>query len=417
MFVIKRDGTKQNFDVKKLNLWSEWASENCGVGWTDIVLDASQHFYDGMGSGKIQDILIEECLKHRTSGHTKMAARLMIGKIYKEAYGDFSIPSLVDYYEDAVEQDWWADLGFTKEQLDYLETRIDHTKDFGYSYSSLRQFYDKYAVDVGRKVESPQMMMMGLAMASMGSGNLDDVVAVYELLSDQSINLPTPTLNGLRTPLEGSPSCTVISADDTSDSIIAGHYLATKYTAQRAGIGVEFTTRAPKEPVKGGRVEHGGKYSIYKHLQSGVSVLSQVTRGGSATVTYTVLDPEVEDLLTMKQQRTAESYRLDHLDYSLAVNNAFLKAVAKGEDWYLVSCYFAPKLYDAFYSGDEEYFNREYEKVKNMDSKWIKKVPARDIAIKFVTARAETGRNYITFIDNVNIHTPFKNEIRLSNLC
>lgn len=417
--VIKRDGSIQEFSVKKLNQWGDWASNNCGVSWTDIVLDASVHFSEMMESSKIHDLLIEECLNRRDEGHTKMAARLMIGKIYKEAYGDFSIPSISDFYQDAIEEGWWADLGYSEEELIELEKAIDHTKDFTYTYAALRQMYDKYLVDVGRKVESPQTMFMGIAMALMQNeqDRVGKVIKEYQMLSDLKQSLPTPTLNGMRTPLLGSPSCCVISGSDNTESIGAANHLAYSYTAARSGIGIEFDTRAPKEPVKGGRVEHGGKYSIYKHLQSAVGALTQVTRGGSATVTFTCLDPEVQDLLTMKQQRTADSYRLDHLDYSLAVNNLFLRKVAKNEDWMLVSSYFAPKLHDLFYSGDEAAFEEEYNRVERVGGKWIKTVKARDIALQFVEARSDTGRNYITFIDNVNQHTPFKDKIRLSNLC
>lgn len=419
MKVVKHDGSLEDFNPSKLNRWSEWASEECEVSWSDIVLDASLLFSDGMKTSKIHDLLIEECINRKDTGHTKMAARLMVGKIYKEAFGDYSIPHLPDFYQEAVEEGWWDDLGYTEEELKYLDTVIDHTKDFTYTYASLKQFYDKYSVDVGRKVENPQMAFMGLAMASMKSepDRLKHVEKVYNILSNQDLNLPTPTLNGLRTPLEGSPSCCVISASDDTKSLGAATYAAYEYTAARSGIGIELETRAPKEPVKGGRVVHGGKHSLYNHIKTAVNALTQVTRGGSATVTYTCLDPEVLDLLTMKQQRTADSYRIDHLDYSLAVNNLFLKKVAKNENWLLISSYYSPELHKAFYSGNPELFEEVYNQVLESKKDKGKLVKARDIMMKFVAARSDTGRNYLTFIDNINSHTPFKEDVRLSNLC
>jgi ribonucleoside-diphosphate reductase alpha chain len=207
-----------------------------------------------------------------------------------------------------------------------------------------------------------------------------------------------------------------MSGGDTVDSIQAAIDVAYKLTAQRSGIGIELTTRAPKDPVKGGMVTHSGKHSYYKHIASAVAANSQVTRGGSSTVTYTVLDPEVDALLTMKQQRTPENYRIDTLDYSIAVNNLFLKKAAKKELWMCVSPYYAPKLWELFYSEDEGAFEKEYERVLASDVK-KKVVDARGILKQLVEARRDTGRNYITFINNVNKHTPFKEEIRLSNLC
>lgn len=416
--VKKRDGSLKDFDIDKLNKWACWASETCGIPWSDIVLKASSYFYDGIDTKEIQDILIKVCLDYKDINYYKMASRLLVGKIYKEAYDDFSIPTLKDFYHDAVENGYWKDMGFSDEDLELLDKHIDHTKDFTYAYPTLKQFCDKYAVVIDDTVkESPQMALMGMAMDVMGRESIDDVLNEYKYLSNLDMNLPTPSLNGLRTPLEGSPSCVVISANDTGDSLGAADHIAYTMTSLRSGIGYEADTRAPQEPVKNGRVKHGGKHSIYARLDKTVKTLTQVSRGGSATVTYTCLDPEVDKLLTLKLQRTPDSYRLDHLDYSLAVNNLFLKKAARKQEWMCVSSYYAPKLHELFYGSDDEAFEREYNKVFNDPT--IKKTikSAIDILIDWVKARSDTGRNYLTFVDNINSHTPFKDPIRLSNLC
>lgn len=419
MQIIKRDGSSEEFDIDKLNKWSSWSSETCNVAWSDIVLKASLHFYDGMEASEVHQTLINTCLSKQDTGHLKMAARLLVGQIYKEAYEDFSIPSLKEFYHEAVENGWWKDMSYTDEELDELDRELDHTKDFTYTYTTLKQFYDKYAVVLDRIVESPQMAMMGMAMDIMGdeTNRLEDVKKEYQFLSDLDINLPTPSLNGLRTPLEGSPSCVLISGKDTIDSIGAANHIAYTMTAARSGIGIEIDSRAPKEPVKGGRVAHGGKHSIYSLVDKSVKAMSQVTRGGSATVTYTCLDPEIEKLLTLKLQRTEESYRLDHLDYSFSVNNLFLRKAARNEDWMCISSFFAPKLHELYYTGNEAEFEKEYNRVLNDQSVSKTLVNAQKVLLGWVTARSDTGRNYLTFIDNINQHTPFKDPIRLSNLC
>ena len=58
------------------------------------------------------------------------------------------------------------------------------------------------------------------------------------------------------------------------------------------------------------------------------------------------LDPEIMSLVRLKSQRTAKNFQIVQLDYSLAINKVFLKAVADNDDWMLVSVYYAPKLYD-----------------------------------------------------------------------
>jgi ribonucleotide reductase alpha subunit len=418
-YVTKRDGSIVEFDAEKLNQWSIWASQNCNIRWSDVVFGAIRKVYDKVSTVDIQKALVETCLEKRTEGHTKMAANLLIGIIYKEAFGDFSIPHLKDYYHEMVDDGWWIDMGYTDEELEHLDTVIDHTRDFTYSYASLKQYADKYGIkSFDRLLESPQMTFMGIAMANMvdSEDRLVDVSIAYDKISKHKINLPTPTVALERTPSLPAPSCCVISGDDTVDSIGAASHISYTMTAKSSGIGVELKTRAPKDPVKNGKIAHGGKYSYYSYLDRSVKANRQEVRGGSATVTFNALDPEVLDLLTLKQQRTDPSYRLDHMDYSMAVNHLLLKKAAKNEQWMTVSPYVAKDLWDLSYSGNQEAFEEEYERVLKSQVK-KQMVNARDIISSWVTARGDSGRVYITFLDNVNSHTPFKAPIRLANLC
>lgn len=418
-FVEKRDGTREAFDADKLNKWVEWASSTCGVSWNDIVFSAVKTLHDGCKSTDIHTALINACVERKDTGHSKMAARLFAGQIYKEAHGGFLVPSLQEFYHKMVKSGYWEDTGYSEEELEELDQVINHQRNFSYDYATLKQFYDKYAVTAyGQCLESPQFAIMGIAMSNMRDevNRLDDVIKTYEYLSKLKINLPTPSLNGERAPMRASPSCCVISAKDDKDSIGAAVHAAYEMTAARAGIGTELTTRAPGEPVKQGIIEHGGKFNYYSYLDRAVKANTQVTRGGSATVTYTCMDPEVEYLLRLKSQRTSEDFRLEFMDYSLAVNNLFLKKAAKNEDWMLVSVYNAPDLYKKFYKGNEEEYEAEYNSVLNSTVKKTM-VNARKILMLAIQMRLETGRIYRTYIDNVNSHTPFKDEIRLSNLC
>lgn len=418
--VTKRDGRVEEFDVDKLNHWAIWAAENSGISWTDVVFGAVSKMYDGVTSQELQKALIDTCIQFRTEEHTKVAARLLVGNIYKEAFDDFSIPSLSDFYHHMVEGGYWIDMGFSEEELDFLDGKIDHTKDFSYAYATLRQFIDKYSLKAdGHVLESPQMMMMGLAMSNSrynGEERLADIIEQYEEISGLRINLPTPTLSMERSASLPAPSCCVISGSDTVPSIGAATHVAYDMTAKSAGIGFELTTRAPKDPVKGGRIEHGGKYAYYSYVDRAVKANKQVVRGGSATVTYNVLDPEVDELLTMRSQRTDSTYRLDQLDFSLAFNSLFLKKAAKNEEWMSVSVINAPELWRLSYAADPVAFEAEYDRVLASNIK--KRVrPARDLFKIWVTNRGDNGRIYATFLDNVNGHTPFIDEIRLSNLC
>lgn len=415
-FVKKRNGSIEKFDPTKLNQWAEWAA-NKNVGWSDVLLEAIRSLPETAKSEDIQTALINSCVNR---GYSQMAARLLLGQIFKEAYGGFNIPSFKSFYKNAVTMGYWGDFGYSDSELDYIDSFIDHPKDFEYEYCTVRQFYDKYAVSAhGVCLESPQMALMATAVSNTRHEPDRHIraVAAYKELSNLKINLPTPSLAGQRTPVSGSPSCCVITGGDSVDSIEAAVHVAYKMTAMGSGIGAELSTRSKKDPVKGGTIEHMGKDSYYRYLDRAVKANKQHTRGGSATVTFHVHDPEIDMLLRYKSQRILESQRIDTMDYSLAVTKLFMKKAATDDMWMLVSNFFAPKLYKLSYLANEEEYEEEYNRVLEDDSVKKTMVKAREILNLFWTQRSDVGRIYRTNLTNINKHTPFKDPIRLSNLC
>ena len=277
-FVIKRDGTTEAFDADKLNKWAEWASQTCDVSWSDVLFSAIRVLGDTAKSSDIHSALIKTCVERKDRGHVKMAARLLLGQIYKEAFGDFSIPSLKDFYSYMVRAGHWDYMGYTDSELDELDNVIDHPADFTYEYATLKQFYDKYAICTNDNChESPQMMSMGMAMSNNRdehpSTRLKSVIEAYQEFKSLKINLPTPSLNGERTNMQGAPSCCVITAGDSMKSIGAATHVAYEMTANRSGIGIEYDTRSINDPVKGGRVKHTGKFPLYGYLDKAVKAM------------------------------------------------------------------------------------------------------------------------------------------------
>lgn len=139
---------------------------------------------------------------------------------------------------------------------------------------------------------------------------------------------------------------------------------------------------------------------------------TQITRGGSATVTFKCIDPEAEQICLWKTQRVDVETRLDKIDYSMAYNNAFLEAVVKGDDWYLFSLKNAPEAHEAFYKPQTTL--ADYKDMATRLPHVV--VKARDLLKTFLIARNETGRVYCFNVSRANEHTPFLDRISLSNL-
>lgn len=418
--VVKRDGSKEQFLPEKMHHWAYWADSKLGADWNDILEGATSGMPDEVASSELQDSLIDYCVSMRDPVHVKMATRLLLGSVYKEAYGGIAAPTLASAYSIMVSNGYWRDSGYSEDDLDILNSAIDHKKDFGYSYATLKQFKDKYAVSAfGRCMESPQIAIMAIAMSNVSheQNKVIKAIELYKTLSNLLINLPTPSLNGERTNQAASPSCCVISGGDDAESMHAVDVVAYTMTCNRSGIGAEKERRSPNDPVKGGTIKHQGAFHYIDHLRTAVKANKQMSRGGSATFKISCIDPEIMSLVRLKSQRTAKNFQIIQLDYSLAMNKPFLKAVADNDDWMLVSVYYAPKLHELFHSGCPNEFKAEYDRVLKDDSVKKKMIKARDLLLTHITEWFETGMNYSFFVDNVNQHTPFIEPVRLSNLC
>ena len=419
--VIKRNGSTEPFEAKKINDMAEWAvhADNT-VQWSEIVMIAIGKLSgDLLKVSDIQRALIEACLDKETEAHNKVAGRLLLGEIRKTSKADLDF---VTFYKFMVANKYWKNMDWSDYSLSLFAGTIDHDRDLQYGYPSFRQFRDKYSIKdpAGNLLELPQYMYMGIAMARFNkSGDRADVVNYYNITSKHCINLPSPQLSTTRTPSNAGVSCVVITGGDSLHGIESAKHIAFLSTAASAGIGIEMDVRSPDDVVRNGYAKAGGKIPHYRTLSATVKEVKQANRGGSATVSFSCLDPEITNLLRLKLPRTAEERKVDLLDYSLIVNQSFLRRAAKRQQWALVSKIDFPDLYAAFYREDCIEFDLIMDEILATDCKKAV-VDAYVILDRFLESRQEIGRYYETNINHANKHTPFNTNltpIRLSNLC
>jgi ribonucleoside-diphosphate reductase alpha chain len=182
--------------------------------------------------------------------------------------------------------------------------------------------------------------------------------------------------------------------------------------ANRAGIGYNAITRSLGEGVRNNSFHHTGKLPFYRHIDKATKALIQGVRGGAATVHYTFIDPEIEVLLNLKSQRSADDVRIEFLDYCMVYHPYFLELYKANKPLKLISYKDHPEVYDAMYSKVYSDFVRLYEKAPA-----VKEVSARDVLHTFLIRRAETGRNYWMNSYEANVKSSFLEPIKQSNLC
>jgi ribonucleoside-diphosphate reductase alpha chain len=416
--VVKRSGDVVAFSPDNINNMAIWAIKGNEkyVNWSDLVMLAMHQLpKDIVTTVQIQESLIKAALEMETPAYNRVAGRLLLGNMRKvvKVSRDFK-----EYYKFATESGLWRRMNWSDEDVEYFASLIDHERDLEYGYPTIRQFVDKFGRkdSDGNLCELPQYAFMGIAMSLFEGCSRKDVALYYKKASEQKINIPSPIMSGQRTPSNIGVSCVIATAGDSVQGIEAAKHIMSIATASSAGLGVEYDIRSPLDDVRNGYAKAGGKLPHYKVAEFITKELKQTNRGGSATVSFRVIDPEVLVLLGLKLPRSPEERRITQLDYSLLWNTSFLRRVAKKGKWPLVSLKQCPELHEKF-SGNPDEYDLIVEKVLANDTVEKIVVDAWEIWETWVNNRSETGRIYRTNLTHVNSHTPFNQEIRLSNLC
>ena len=429
--VKKRNGSIEPMNLEKMHVMVERACSNlAGVSASQVEMQSGIQFYNGITTDEIQNILIKsasDLISLEQPNYQYVAARLLLFSLRKSLYGKiFEIPHLKDHIDKCVESgvyDPAVNDKFTIGEINELEKYLDHDRDYLFTYAGLRQVADKYLVQdrsSGQVYETPQFMYMLIAMTMFAEYDrgtrLNYIKRYYDAISKHKINIPTPIMGGVRTPIRQFASCVLVDIDDTLDSIFTSDMAVGRYVAQRAGIGINAgRIRGINSKIRGGEVQHTGVVPFLKKFEATVRCCTQNgIRGGSATVHFPIWHQEIEDILVLKNNKGTEDNRVRKLDYSIQISKLFYERFITGGDISLFSPHDVPNLYDVF--GTEE-FDGLYESYEADSAIPRKTIAAQELFGQLIKERAETGRIYIMNIDHCNSHSSFLDKVEMSNLC
>ena len=429
--VKKRDGRIEPLDLDKMHLMVEEACQGlAGVSASQVEMKSGIQFYDGITTAEIQEILIKAASDLIDLDHPNyqfVAARLLLFSLRKSLYGKMrEMPHLEKHVNDCVgKQVYDPDIytKYSKEEIEKANSFIDHNRDFLFTYAGLRQVVDKYLVQdrsAGGVYETPQFMYIMIALTIFRDYPKDTrmsyVKRYYDAISKHRINIPTPIMAGVRTPLRQFASCVLVDVDDTLDSIFSSDMAIGRYVAQRAGIGINAgRIRGINSKIRGGEVQHTGVVPFLKKFESTVRCCTQNgIRGGSATVHFPIWHQEIEDIIVLKNNKGTEDNRVRKLDYSIQISKLFYERFIADGEVSLFSPHDVPGLYDAF---GTDAFDSRYVGYESDQSIPRKTVRAQELILNLLKERAETGRIYLMNIDHCNSHSSFKDKVEMSNLC
>jgi len=432
--VVKSDGSKVVIDLDKIHKMVEKSCRGItGVSESLVEMNSGLQFFDGITTKEIQKILVKsasDLISLESPNYQFVASRLLLFAIQKQVFNtkwkDAEIyPDLKELIERNIEKGVYdKDIlnHYDDSELKKINSYLRHSRDFDFTYAGLQQVVDKYLVQdrsSGDIYETPQFMYMLIAMTlfkDYKENRLEYVKRYYDAISTYKINIPTPIMAGVRTPLRQFASCVLVDSDDSLQSIFSSDMAIGRYVAQRAGIGINAgRIRGIGSKIRGGEVQHTGVIPFLKKFESTVRCCTQNgVRGGSATVHFPIWHQEIEDIIVLKNNKGTEDNRVRKLDYSIQLSKLFYERFLKNEDITLFSPHDVPGLYESFGSDG---FDELYQKYENAYSIPKTKISARELFQDLLKERAETGRIYIMNIDHSNTHSSFKDKVNMSNLC
>jgi ribonucleoside-diphosphate reductase alpha chain len=220
---------------------------------------------------------------------------------------------------------------------------------------------------------------------------------MYDYISNLWFMPATPVLSNGGTERGLPISCFLNEANDSLNGIVDLWNENVWLAARGGGIGSYWgNLRSIGEKV-GGNGKTSGIMPFIKVMDALTLAISQGSlRRGSAATYLPVWHPEIEEFIEMRRPTGGDVNRKSlNLHHGIVISDAFMRAVENDEEWGLTS----PK-----------------------DNSIIRRISARALWIRILTARIETGEPYMLFIDHVNRAIPEHHKlaglgVKMSNLC
>ena len=218
----------------------------------------------------------------------------------------------------------------------------------------------------------------------------------YELMATTKFLPNSPTLFNAGTGQGTLSACFVLPVEDTMESIMEAARASAMIQKYGGGLGYSFSKLRPRgSGIKTTQGKACGAIAVLKMLSSLSDMITQGgKRHGANMGILDVSHPEIIDFIHMKDDdATAQNFNI-----SVAISDAFMKAVKNNEDWDLL----VPEG-----SGD------------NKAGEVVRTLPARQIWKEIIESAWKTGDPGLYFIDEANRYnpTPHLGRLESTNPC
>ena len=441
--VIKRNGTKEAFDIAKIRKVIHWASSGLDVNPMELESKLKIHVRDGMNTNEIHDTLIETALRLASAQEPDwryLAARLKLIAFYKEVHlrrgvdYEYRYPNYYSTIVDLVNRGVYSDVLLTKysqKELNKAGQYIKQDYDYDFDYAGISLMISRYMVEDGSGVmEMPQEAFLSASLLI--EQNQEDDVRLkyvkdtYTYFAERKISLATPILINLRKPMGNLSSCFITKFGDDTNSIFHTFEQIGQIGSSGGGVGVSLSPiRAQGARIKGIAKRAGGVIPNVRTINDIALYFNQGgKRAGAVTVALDVWHLDIEDFLELQTENGDQRRKAYDVFPQVVVSDLFMQTVDNNANWNLfdpheVRTRFGIELADLWGLEFEEAYLKLCIEADKGNVELFKVVNAKTLYKHIMKTQIETGMPYVTFKDAINRANPNPHVgmIPCTNLC
>ena len=303
MYVIKRNGDKQELLFDNITRRNQKLAKDLNIDTTSLSLSVIQGLKSGMTTREIDFLSCENAIYKSTyePNYAILASRIAVNDLHKTTPKTFlecihalynNINVVNNTSNQLIDEKVYR---FALEHMDLIEKTINHDNDYNYTYFGFKTLEKSYLQKVnGKIVERPQYMLMRVALGIHGPsdrngflhhGDINLAIQTYQELSKMKFTHATPTLFYSGTPKPQMSSCFLLNCPDSINGITDCWKTCSFISKHAGGIGVDLTVRSKGAYISGTNGHSNGIIPLIKVFNEIARYVDQCFLPGTKIVT------------------------------------------------------------------------------------------------------------------------------------
>lgn len=436
MFVVKRDGSKQELQFDKITQRNRKLAHDLNIDTISLSKSVINSLKNGMTTDEIDDLSCESSIFKSVyqPEYAVLASRIFCNNLHKKTESNYSnvMKQLHEYVNPITgkpnplvsDQAYTFAIKYEQE----ISKCIDYNLDYNYTYFALKTLAGTYLLKCNNKVvERPQHLLMRVAIGMYGDfvhsltdvfteGNIEKVLECYREMSLHKYTHATPTLFSCGTPRPQLSSCFLTTADDSIESIGENIKDCMLISKNAGGIGVDISSiRGRGSYIAGTNGKSGGIVPFIKMYNETARAVDQSgKRKGAIMLNIQPWHPDVFEFLALKENLPPEELRARDIFPALWMPDLFYKRWLDKGMWSL----FCPNEFPELITLYGKDFESRYCELESQQ-KYKKQIKIEKLWDAIYKSLTETGSPYILNKDQINNKNNQSNigTITSSNLC